>query len=218
MKNKVLRLIDKAYRSGARISKCCEILEVATKTVQRWNKGVHNDRRKSNRVNRNNALSKKEIDEIVEVCCSVKYRDMNPNQIVAALAEKGIYIASERTMYRVLNKRNLLTHRSESKIPERQKPEELVATGPNQVWSWDITYLLRTARGTFFYLYLIVDIWDRFIVGWSIHEKQSGYYAKELLDKTLKEHGIKKDQLTLHQDNGGPMISEDFLSLLREDM
>jgi transposase InsO family protein len=214
MKHKVLKLVNRAIRSGAHLNKCCEILGVAEKTIQRWRNGPQEDRRKSNRVNRNNALSKSEIDEIIRVCCSAEYRDMNPNEIVAALAEKGIYIASERSMYRVLNKRNLLTHRSESKPPERSKPEELVATGPNQVWSWDITYLLRTVRGTFFYLYLIVDIWDRFIVGWSIHEKQYGYYAKELLNRTLIKYGIKKDQLTLHQDNGGPMISEDFLSLL----
>jgi len=215
MKKKVLRLIGRAGHSGARIFKCCEILGISTRSIQRWGKGIYEDRRENNKAPRDNALTSKEINEVKSVCCSIEYRDKSPNQIVPILAENGEYIASESTIYRILKRFNLLTHRSESKIPERKKPEELVATDPNQVWSWDITYLLRTVRGTFFYLYLIVDIWDRFIVGWSIHEKQSGYYAKELLDKTLKEHSITEDQLTLHQDNGGPMISEDFLSLLK---
>lgn len=215
MKNNILKFTNEAIASGATKKKCCETLGVAVRTIQRWTKDIREDGRINNRIKNSNALSKKEIDEIVRICCSKEYRDMSPNQIVAVLAEKGIYIASERTMYRVLRKKGLLMHRSESKSPERNKPEELIASGSNQVWSWDITYLLKTTKGKFFYLYLIMDVWDRTIVGWSIHEKESGYYAAELLKKTLMVHKTNKDQLTLHQDNGGPMISGEFLSFLK---
>lgn len=212
---KTIELISKAILSGATKNKCCEELGISIRTLQRWNKEKHEDGRLNNRIKSSNALSEKEIKEIVKICCSEEYRDMSPNQIVPVIAEKGNYIASERTMYRVLKKKGLLKHRSESKAPKRNKPDEFVATGPNQVWSWDITYLLRTKKGEFFYLYLIVDIWDRYIVGWAIHEKELGYYSRELLKKTLMIHGVKKNQLTLHQDNGGPMIAVEFLSLLK---
>ena len=139
---------------------------------------------------------------------------MTPNQIVPILAQKGQYIASESTFYRLLNKGGLMTHRSKAKAPERHRPHETVATAPNQVWSWDISYLLTLSRGAYLYLYLILDIWDRSIVGWTVHEVESGELAAELLRETCVRQGVRPGELTVHQDNGAPMVSGEFLATL----
>ena len=125
-----------------------------------------------------------------------------------------MFIASESTFYRFLRKAGLLTHRSKAKAPNRSRPEEISAEAPNQLWSWDISYLLTLSRGVFLYLYLIMDIWDRSIVGWAVHEVESGKLAADLLSETCMRKGVVRGKLTLHQDNGAPMISGEFLAEL----
>lgn len=131
------------------------------------------------------------------------------------LAERGEYVASEASFYRILAKEGLLTHRSDSKPPTRKKPVELTATCPNQVWTWDISFLLSDERGNFYYLYLFMDIWDRYIVKWAIHDIQSGELSAKILKEACEQEGIQPFQLTLHQDNGGAMISGEFLSAMK---
>jgi transposase InsO family protein len=139
---------------------------------------------------------------------------MTPNEIIPILAEKGEYYASESTFYRVLRERGLLTHRSDSKPANSvNKPEELKATGPNQVWSWDITFLKTYIKGVYYYLYLFMDVWSRMIVGWSVQESEDGEIASEIIKQICKEKGI--EQVYLHSDNGGPMKCGTMLATLQ---
>jgi transposase InsO family protein len=160
-------------------------------------------------------MSEQEEENIVSMCCSRRFKDMAPNEIVAILAEEGVYIASEATMYRVLRKRGLLKHRTESKPGRKsKKPEELKATGPNQVLSWDITYLKTIIKGQFYYLYLFEDVWSRLIAAWEVHSYESGEVAAGIMEKLQTEqclHGVH-----LHSDNGSPMKSATMLATLQK--
>lgn len=137
-----------------------------------------------------------------------EYSDLAPSQIVPALADKGIYIASESTMYRILRKEKMLSHRGYSKIPKKiKKPETYIAKSPNQVWTWDITYLLTPVIGMYYKLYMIVDIFSRKIVGWEIWDCETGEFAAILVEKAVMNEKIKGKPLILHSDNGAPMRS-----------
>jgi len=214
VRSQVLELCAEAVKDGARKKFVCEVLDINIRTVQRWENNLRDDMRKNNRFSKSNALSKKEIKDVLDVVCSPRFRDLSPNQIVPILAENGMYYASESTMYRILNREGLLTHRTQSRVPERTKPKELKATGPNQVWTWDISYLRTYINGVYMYLYLILDIWDRSIVGWNIHESENGSLAAELLRRSCMENEVVSGKLAVHNDNGGPMISCEFLSEL----
>lgn len=213
-RREVLELIAEARASGARKVAACAMAGTSMRTVQRWEKDPDDDGRRKNRFAVSNALTAEERKQVVDVACASDFRDLSPNQIVPILAEKGRYIASESTFYRLLRKAGLMTHRSKAKAPERRRPEEISANAPNQVWTWDITYLLTLTRGTFLYLYLILDIWDRSIVGWAVHETESGDLAADLLSETCIHRGVHPGKLTVHQDNGAPMISFEFLAAL----
>ena len=209
-----ISLVDEAAAAGARREEACKLLGVRLRTLQRWRNDSRDDGRKNNRFPVKNALSPEEIHHLIATACSPEFRDKSPRQIVPILAERGIYIASESTFYRVLRKFGLLKHRSNAKAPQRNKPEEYQATGPNQIWTWDISYLLSFEKGVFHYLYLITDIWDRSIVGWLIAEEQSGKLAEGLFREACLRENISPKQLVVHQDNGGPMTSVEFLALL----
>lgn len=133
-----------------------------------------------------------------------------------ALADRGQYVASESTFYRVLRKEGQVKHREPSRTPtNRHRPAAYVATGPNQVWSWDITYLRSPVRGQFYYLYMIVDVWSRKIVGWAIHEAESDIHASRLMYAAAGHECIRHSQLVLHADNGGPMKGSTLLATLQ---
>jgi putative transposase len=146
---------------------------------------------------------------------SPDYCGMSPKQIVPALAEKGTYLASESTMYRLLRNHKQLKHREpiHPRTP-RPKPSQ-VATGPNQLWSWDITYLKSSVRGLFFYLYLVVDVWSRKIVGWTVEPKESAEYASDLIWQICEATGLDPAGIVLHSDNGGPMRGSTMLATLQ---
>jgi putative transposase len=147
---------------------------------------------------------------------SPEYRDLSPKQIVPRLAdEQHRYIGSESSMYRILREEGQLKHRQPSKAPQkRARPRTLVATRPNQVWSWDITFLPSPVRGVYYYLYLVIDIWSRKIVGWAIHDRECSDLASELIASLCTAAGILPAQLSLHADNGGPMKGSTLLATL----
>lgn len=118
-------------------------------------------------------------------------------------------------MYRILRKEGQLKHRERSKPPTRHRPTPHVATGPQQVASWDITYLKSPVRGCFFYLYMVEDVWSRKILGWAVHEVECNELAAELIEKVCKEHGIDADSLVLHSDNGSPMKGATMLATMQ---
>jgi len=212
-----LGLVDEAVRSGARLKEVCKILGIDPTTIQRWKaQEIGDDRRAGPRTTPANKITKRERLLILYYMNLPQYRDLSPRQIVPILAEKGIYLASEATIYRILKEEKQLAHRSSSEAPKKVgRPRHLVATGPCQVWSWDITYLPTDVKGLFYYLYMIVDIWSRKIVGWSIHKEESGEWAALLMEEACRREGIDPDSLDLHMDRGSPMKSATFLGTLQ---
>jgi transposase InsO family protein len=214
----ILELIDEAVESGARRKAACEILGLDPTTVQRWRKrGAAGDRRAGPLTKPKSALSPVEVAKILEIANSSEYRDKSPKQIVPLLADQGIFIASERSFYRVLEEAGQLEHREPSKPPTRRhRPSELVADGPGQVWSWDITYLHSEVKGAFYYLYMVLDVWSRKIVGFEVHAEESAEHAAGLIDGTCAAEAISRGELSLHSDNGSPMKGATMLAKLQD--
>jgi transposase InsO family protein len=213
-RNEIHLLVVEAIADGARKGKACEIIGLTVRSYQRWRKDARADRRKLNKRKPSNALTDEERERIKTTCCLIEYRNHTPNEIVPRLAEKGLYIGSESTMYRILKQEDMLAHRSHTKVPSKnKKPEELKAIGPDQVWSWDITYLLSSIRGKYFYLYLFMDVWSRLIVGWEIHSNESAENSAALISRIMKDRNVVC--VRLHADNGGPMKGATMLATLQ---
>lgn len=212
-----MKLINEAHANGARKSKACEVLTLSLRTVERWEKSdVKCDKRsRCDRKHPANQLSQEDREMILRIANSKEYCDMPPCKIVPELADKGQYIASESTFYRVLRAENQLTHRQRSQPAKHHKPKSLTAIKPNQIWSWDISYLPTTVLGSFFYLYMIIDIYSRKITGWSIHEKESAQHAAALIKQACIDEGVQQEQLVLHSDNGKPMKGITMLAMLQ---
>lgn len=162
-----------------------------------------------------NKLTDEQRAEVITIANSKRYRDLPPCKIVPMLADEGRYVASESTFYRILREENQLAHRQRSKPATHHKPKACEASGPNQVWSWDISYLPSSVRGHYFYLYMIVDIYSRKIVGWHIHEEESAEHAAALIKQACLDENIKREQLKLHSDNGSPMKGMTMLLMLQ---
>jgi len=213
----IMDLIDKAIASGARLKKSAEIIGLSARTIIRWRKqDGGQDQRRGPLNPPANKLSQKERQQILDVANSAPYRDLPPKQIVPKLADQGIYLASESTFYRVLKEHKMLTHRQASKPAVMNHPKEHVATGPCQVWSWDITYLHTSVKGLFFYLYMIVDVWSRKIIAAQVFDKESMDHSSVLLAHACMVHGVQPEELVLHSDNGGPMKGATMLATLHK--
>jgi transposase InsO family protein len=218
----VVELIKEASTAGARQSKACKVVGISSRTLQRWGEGegdrVLADGRGAAAPRRHprNKLSSLERQSVLDVANSQEFAHLAPNQIVPMLADQGRYIASESTFYRVLRDAGQMTHRGKVKPPTRKRPASLHADAPNQLWSWDITYLATTVKGIFFYLYLIMDIFSRKIVGWEIYETESAEQASRLFRKTCLREGIAGKDLVLHSDNGSPMKGATMLATLQK--
>ena len=208
-------MILEANKNGARLKKACEIMGISIRTYQRWQKTIE-DRRSLRAYNPVNKLTKEERQKILDICNSKEFQNMPPSQIVPILAERGEYIASESTFYRVLRDANQLTHRTPTRAKTYSKPRHFIATGPNQVWSWDITYLPTTIRGKFYYLYMFIDIFSRKIVGFEVYETQSELLASQLLKRCCISEKISSNSLVLHSDNGGPMKGSTMLATMQQ--
>jgi len=213
-----ISLIDEAVARGARQAPACDVLGLSTRTLQRWKISGLDDERKMVDRTPANRLSEDERAQILETCNSEAYRSLSPKQIVPALADNGIYLASESTFYRVLREKDQMHSRGRMAKPtQHNKPRELVADGPGQVWSWDITYLAAGIRGTFFYLYLFMDIYSRKITGWEVYEYESAELAADLLRKARLSENIPVGQeLIVHSDNGGPMKGASMLATMQK--
>jgi putative transposase len=212
----ILELIDEAVRSGSRLNPAVKLLGLTVRTIQRWRKdGVREDQRKGPLTPPAHKLSRKEREEVLRVAHAPEYRNLSPKQIVPHLADQGRFIASESTFYRILRAEGELTHRQNTRPPTSQKPREHVATGPCEVWSWDITYLRSSVRGLFFYLYLFVDVWSRKIVAARVFETESADHAARLFTRACVDLATDPDRLVLHSDNGSPMKGSTMLATLQ---
>jgi putative transposase len=220
----LLGLIEQACQDGARLHKACALIGLGARTVQRWLAAGQDalqlgDRRTPDKRIHNcppNKLSDAERQAAFAVLNSDEYKDLPPSQIVPRLADKSQYVASESTLYRLLRLAGQLTHRRVERPPQkRSKPRALVATQPDQIYCWDITYLPTEVRGLYFYLYLFVDIFSRKIVGWQVFDCESAEKAAALLEDICRRQGISPNQVTVHSDNGGPMKGETMLATMQ---
>lgn len=209
----ILQDIDDAVKQGVNIQKCVKILDISYRTYLRWKKDSHGDRRKGAPKTIKRKLSEEEQQLIIQYSCEMRFADTTPYYIVPSLLDDGIYIASASTFYRVLKKYGLIHHRCKSRNGRRHsKPPELKAAGPDQVWSWDITYLKTEVRGIYLYAYVIMDVWSRKIVGWEIHDRESDEIAADMFHRLSKKLNLKG--VRLHSDNGNPMKGSTMIMML----
>jgi transposase InsO family protein len=188
---------------------------LSLKTFERWLK-TPCDQRQGPLTTPANKLSEFERAKVIEIATSKEYCDLSPSQIVPKLADKGEYFASESTFYRILKEEKMLTHRGKSKPSSANKPKPLMAMAPNEVWSWDITYLRSEVKGQFYYLYMFMDIFSRKIVGWDVHESEGMNYSSSLVTKIYEKENVTKGQVVLHSDNGGSMKGATMLATLQK--
>jgi transposase InsO family protein len=208
-------LIEAAVVAGARRGPACRLVGLSVRTVERWRvEGDTVDGRQGPRHRPANALTPVERRTILAVVTSVAYRDLSPHQIVPHLADAGRYLGSESTMYRILRAEAWLQYRGRAKAPVPRPPRTHVATGANQLWTWDITYLKTPVRGVFEYLYLMLDVWSRKIVGWAVHEEESAEHAAALFLATCRAERLDPAGIVLHADNGGPMKGATMVATL----
>lgn len=220
-RSKAIELIDEAVVNGARLFKACNEIGITERTYYRWTKQLKNlgtveDLRPiCERPEPANKISKEERGKIISTVNQPEYASMPPCEIVPALADKGQYIASESTFYRVLREEEMQHHRGRSEEPKKRPISTHVASAPNEVWMWDITYLNGPVKGVFYYLYLISDLFSRDIVGWEVWAEESAEHASELIKRTtLSQHILSTDPLVLHSDNGSPMKGATMLATL----
>lgn len=162
------------------------------------------------------ALSEAERAEVRQTLNSERFAECAPRQVYAALLDEGHYLCSWRTMYRILAANDEVRERRDQlRHPVYQKPE-LLATTPNQVWTWDITKLRGPVKWSYFYLYVLLDIYSRYAVGWLIAERESAALAELLVAESCRKQGVAADHLTLHADNGGPMRAKSLALLLTD--
>jgi putative transposase len=162
------------------------------------------------------ALTKVERKEIKRTLESDEFVDEAPATVYAKLLDQGTYLGSVSTMYRVLHEHDEVRERRRQATHPAHKKPELIATGPNSVWSWDITKLHGPQKWTYYYLYVILDIYSRYAVGWMLARAERAELSKKLINDTILKQGVTKDQLTIHSDRGSPMIAKGVTHLLAD--
>ena len=219
-------LIAEAVAGGARQSKACAEIGISERTYRRWTSrgDVQADQRPLvDRSAPSNKLSAAERQAVLASCNAEEFASLPPSQIVPRLADRGIYLASESSFYRIQGRTRWVRiegqqqHRGRAKPPgRREPPKSYQATGPCQVWTWDITWMPGPIMGMFFYLYLIVDIFSRKIVGWEVHERESAELAAMLVQRAVWAEGSTARPLLLHADNGTPMKGASMKAMLEK--
>jgi len=204
----LIELIDDARKQGARLHPACEAVGISSRTYQRWfvEGNIVADRRPTaKRPEPRNKLKLEERKQILTICNQGEFASLPPGQIVPLLADQGQYIGSESSFYRVLRELGLQQHRGRSRKPVKNPPPNgYCATLPNQVWSWDVTWLSTPIRGMFYYLYMIVDIYSRKVTGWEVQAVETGELAAELVQRAVLSERCQLKPPVLHADNGGP--------------
>ena len=162
------------------------------------------------------ALSAAEKDDVRRTLDSERFQDQAPREVYATLLDEGTYLCSVSSLYRILRENDeVRERRNQLRHPAYAKPE-LLATDPNQVWTWDITKLRGPAKWVYFYLYVLLDLFSRYVVGWLIAERESATFAEPLIAESCARQGIPPDQLSIHSDRGGPMIAKSLAGLLAD--
>jgi transposase InsO family protein len=213
--------IDIAHNAGARLRLACGIAGINERTLQRWkaHEGlVQGDGRpQALRATPSHALSADERAQILSVANEPRFASVPPARIVPMLADEGVYVASESSFARVLRAEGQNAHRGRAKAPKAVRPPTThIASGPRQVWCWDMTYLPAVVMGMWFHLYLILDLYSRKIVGWEVHDSDHSDHATHLVRRTALAEGIAAltDKPVLHGDNGSTLKATTVLAML----
>ena len=211
--------IEQAYSDGANYQPACQLAGVSLRTLQRWKAAaqagvIQGDARPGAlHPTPAHALTEDERRQIISIANESRFADMPPTRIVPMLADEGVYLASESSFSRVLHAHGQTQHRGRAKAPQAVRPPTThIATAPTQVWCWDMTYLPTGIIGRWFYLYLILDLYSRKIVGWEVHETDHAEHAALLVKRTAIAEGIHA--LLLHGDNGATLKATTVLSML----
>jgi putative transposase len=213
----IVELIDEAIAAGVPNGKACRAIGLVPTTVARWRAAPDaEDGRRGPKTPPTNSLTPEEQAEVVAIMNAPENSSMSPDKLVPYLATLGFYFASQSTFYRIARAMKLLKARGRARPRTHRRPREFVANGPNQVWSWDITFLPSTVRGRFFKLYLIMDVWSRMIVGAEVHEVEDDAIAALLIERCCLDQCVGLDQLVLHSDNGGAMKGSTMLAKLQQ--
>jgi len=210
-----IQLIDEAATQGCRVKIACIDLSITFNTYLSWKENT-SDKRKGPLTEPANKLPLAVRNEIIKVATSKEFVNESPWVIVAKLADREKYLASESSFYKVLKEHSLLTHRGKERAHTHTRPTPLVATRPNQIWSWDITYIRSSVTGIYYYLYLFIDVFSRKIVGFDVFENESMENSAFLFEKLCICEGVSKHQLVLHSDNGGPMKGATMLATMQK--
>ena len=213
--------IEQAHAKGARLAAACQIAGITVRTLQRWKSddGLQRGDRRPHAIRPApaHALSAQEREQLLRVANEPRFAELPPARIVPMLADEGIYLASESSFSRVLRAHGQVRHRGRGKTPQRKRPPTThVATAPRMLWSWDLTFLPTTVIGRWLYLYVILDVFSRKIVGWEVHERDSSDHAVELVRRTALAEGIHgmDEKPVLHGDNGATVKATTVLAML----
>lgn len=215
--------IAQACGAGARLAKACELCGLSDRTLQRWRSRAAgaapgaDQRPHANRPSPSHALSATERAELLRVANEPRFADLPPARIVPILADEGRYLASESSFARVLRQAGQNAHRSRAREPRAPRPPSThIATAPGQLWCWDMTYLPATVAGRWYYLYLIMDLYSRKVVGWEVHAQDNADHAARLVQRTALAEGIaaRDTKPVLHGDNGATLKATTVLAML----
>jgi putative transposase len=162
------------------------------------------------------ALGPVERTSVLALLQEERFQDRSPAAIQATLLDQGQYLCSTRTMYRILGQEGESRERRDQLVHPRYQRPELLATAPNQLWSWDITKLLGPAKWTYFYLYVILDVFSRYVAGWMVAPREGAELAKQFIEETIAKHQVPAGQLTIHADRGKVMTSKPVAFLMAD--
>jgi putative transposase len=220
-RQRLAALVQEACAAGAPQHAACELAGIDERSLQRWKSGQGlrqaDARATAVRPAPAHRLSPEEIEQVLSVLNEPRFADKPPAFIVATLADEDVYIASEASFYRIMRKHGQNKHRGRARAGRPQRaPSTHVATAPKQLWCWDMTYLPSPVKGQFFYLYMILDVFSRKIVGWEVHERDSAEHAADLLKRTTLAEGIAglTTKPVLHGDNGATLKATTVLAML----
>ena len=215
------RDIEAACEAGARLHQACEVVGITARTLQRWkaHQGLQSGdgRPTAVRPMPAHALTEAERAQVLSVANEPRFADMPPARIVPTLADEGVYVASESSFYRVLREHGQMNRRGRAQPPRASRPPTThIATGPAEVWCWDVTFLPAQIQGRWFYLYLILDLYSRKIVGFEVHDTDSADHAARLARRTALAEGVHAmpARPVLHGDNGATLKATTVLAML----
>jgi putative transposase len=198
------------------VKKACDTLGLARASYYRWDLSPDSDLLEAKRSVPSWALSPEERQKVLGLLNSDRFVDQSPREVYATLLDEGTYLCSVRSMYRVLDEQGEVRERRDQLRHPVYQPPELLATGPNQVWSWDITKFKGPVKWTYYYLYVLLDIFSRYVVGWMVAHRELASLARKLMEETCEKQTIEPGQLLIHSDRGPSMTSKPVALLLAD--